>query len=42
MTTYNLNIANISFRSSLDSRYIQEEIDNIEGLKMIMNRIWNH
>ena len=33
MTTYNLNIANISFRSSLDSRDIQEEIDNIEGLK---------
>ena len=33
MTTYNLNIANISFNSSLDSRYIQEEIDNIEGLK---------
>ena len=33
MTTYNLNIANISFNSSLDSRDIQEEIDNIEGLK---------
>ena len=33
MTTYNLNIANISFRSSLDSRDIQEEIDNIESLK---------
>ena len=33
MTTYNLNIANISFNSSLDSRYIQEEIDNIESLK---------
>ena len=33
MTTYNLNIANISFKSSLDSRNIQEEIDNIEGLK---------
>ena len=33
MTTYNLNIANISFRSSLDSRDIQREIDNIEGLK---------
>ena len=33
MTTYNLNIANISFRSSLDSRDIQKEIDNIEGLK---------
>ena len=33
MTTYNLNIANLSFNSSLDSRDIQEEIDNIEGLK---------
>ena len=33
MTTYNLNIANISFKSSLDSRDIQGEIDNIEGLK---------
>ena len=33
MTTYNLNIANISFNSSLDSRDIQEEIDNIERLK---------
>lgn len=33
MATYNLNIANISFRSSLDSRDIQEEINNIEGLK---------
>ena len=33
MTTYNLNIANISFNSSLDSRDIQEEIDNIECLK---------
>ena len=33
MTTYKLNIANISFRSSLDSRDIQEEIDNIESLK---------
>ena len=33
MTTYNLNIANISFNSSLDSRDIQEEIDNIESLK---------
>ena len=33
MTTYNLNIANISFNSSLDSRDIKEEIDNIEGLK---------
>lgn len=33
MTTYNLNIANISFNSSLDSRDIQSEIDNIEGLK---------
>ena len=33
MTTYNLNIANISFESSLDSRDIQKEIDNIEGLK---------
>ena len=33
MTTYNLNIANISFNSSLDSRNIQEEIDNIESLK---------
>ena len=33
MTTFNLNIANISFNSSLDSRDIQEEIDNIEGLK---------
>ena len=33
MTTYNLNIANISFKSSLDSRDIQKEIDNIEGLK---------
>ena len=32
MTTYNLNIANISFKSSLDSRDIQKEIDNIEGL----------
>ena len=33
MTTYNLNIANISFNSSLDSRDIQEELDNIESLK---------
>ena len=33
MTTYTLNIANISFNSSLDSRDIQKEIDNIEGLK---------
>ena len=33
MTTYKLNIANISFNSSLDSRDIQGEIDNIEGLK---------
>ena len=33
MTTYNLNIADISFNSSLDSRDIQKEIDNIEGLK---------
>ena len=33
MTTYNLNIANISFNSSLDSRDIQEEINNIESLK---------
>ena len=33
MTTYNLNIANISFNSSLDSRDIQSEIDNIESLK---------
>ena len=33
MTTYNLNIANISFRSSLNSLDIQKEIDNIEGLK---------
>ncbi len=33
MTTYNLNIANISFNSSIDSRDIQEEIDNIESLK---------
>ena len=33
MTTYNLNIANISFNSSLDSRDIQEEIDIIKGLK---------
>ena len=33
MTTYNLNIANISFNSSLDSRDIQEEIDNIEIFK---------
>ena len=33
MTTYKLNIANISFNSSLDSRDIQEEIDNIESLK---------
>ena len=33
MTTYNLSIANISFNSSLDSRDIQKEIDNIEGLK---------
>ena len=33
MTAYNLNIANISFNSSLDSRDIQKEIDNIEGLK---------
>lgn len=33
MTTYNLNIANISFNSSLDSRDIQSEIDNIENLK---------
>ena len=33
MTTYNLNIANISFNSSLDSRDIQFDIDNIKGLK---------
>ena len=33
MTTFNLNFANISFNSSLDSRDIQEEIDNIESLK---------
>ena len=33
MTTFNLNIANISFSSSIDSHNIQEEIDNIEGLK---------
>ena len=33
MTTYNLSIANISFNSSLDSRDIQGEIDNIESLK---------
>ena len=33
MTTYNLNIANISFNSSLDSCDIQGEIDSIEGLK---------
>ena len=33
MTTYNLNIANISFNSSLDSRDIQKEIDNIESLE---------
>ena len=33
MTTYNLNIANISFNSSIDSRDIQEEIDNIESVK---------
>ena len=33
MTTFNLNIANISFNSSLDSRDIQEELDNIESLK---------
>ena len=33
MATYNLNIANISFNSSLDSRDIKEEIDKIEGLK---------
>ena len=33
MNTYNLNIANISFNSSLDSRDIQKEIDNIEVLK---------
>ena len=33
MTTYNLNIVNISFNSSLDSRDIQEEIDNIKSLK---------
>ena len=33
MTTYNLNIANISFNSSLDSRDIQKEIDNIQGLE---------
>ena len=33
MTIYNLNIANISFNSSLDSRDIQSEIDNIESLK---------
>ena len=33
MTTYNLNIAAISFNSPLDSRDIQKEIDNIEGLK---------
>ena len=33
MTTYNLSIANISFNSSLDSRDIQKEIDNIKGLK---------
>ena len=29
MTTYTLNIANISFNSSLDSRDIQKEIDNM-------------
>ena len=33
MTTYNLNIANISFNSSLDSRDIAWDINNIEGLK---------
>ena len=33
MTTYNLNIANISFNSSIDSCDIQSEIDNIESLK---------
>ncbi len=33
MTTYTLNIANISFKSSLVSRDIQEKIDNIEGLR---------
>ena len=33
MTTYNLNIANISFNLSLDSRDIQEEIDAVERLK---------
>ena len=33
MTTYNLNIANIPFNSSLDSRDIQFDIDNIKGLK---------
>ena len=33
MTAYNLNIANISFNSSLDSHDIQSEIDNIESLK---------
>ena len=33
MTTYNLNIANISFNSSLDSRDIQFDIDNIKDLK---------
>ena len=33
MTTFNLNIANISFSSSLDSRDIQSEIDYIESLK---------
>lgn len=33
MTDFNLNIANISFNSSLDSRDIQSEIDNIESLK---------
>ena len=33
MTTYNLNITNISFNSSLDSRDIQSEIDNIESMK---------
>lgn len=33
MTTYNLNIANISFNSSLDSSEIQSYIDAVERLK---------
>ena len=35
MTTYTLNIANISFNSSIDSRDIQEEIDNLQEQLLI-------